>query len=82
MVPVTIPALGETILQVRILRWFKKVGERVVAGEPLVEISTDKIDAVLECPADGVLAEATAAPEEYVDVGATVASVDDSAVPG
>ena len=76
MTPVVIPELGESILQVRIVRWLKAVGDRIEEGEPLLEISTDKIDAVLDAPASGVVREIRAAAEDYVAIGAEVAAID------
>ena len=75
MTDVTIPDLGESIERVRILRWFKAVGESVVEGEPVVEISTDKIDAVIEAPAAGVITAHLAAIDDYVGIGAVVATL-------
>lgn len=73
--PVIVPDLGESIEHVRILRWLKAVGDAVTEGEPVVEISTDKIDAVLEAPCTGVLTEHVAAVDDHVAIGATIATV-------
>jgi pyruvate/2-oxoglutarate dehydrogenase complex dihydrolipoamide acyltransferase (E2) component len=75
MTSVVIPSLGEAIYQVRIVRWLKAVGDPVTEGEQLVEVSTDKIDAILPAPATGVVLEIGAAPEDYVPIGATVATI-------
>lgn len=72
---VVVPMIGESLLQLRILRWFRKVGEEVVAGEPLYEITTDKIDAVVEAPKGGTLVAILAAEGEVVAPEQTVARI-------
>jgi len=54
-VDVRLPRLAGTLVEGTISRWLKRSGERVRCGEPLVEIETDKVNAELEAPADGVL---------------------------
>jgi 2-oxoglutarate dehydrogenase E2 component (dihydrolipoamide succinyltransferase) len=74
--PVTIPDLGESIAAVRVLRWFKSVGDRVARDEDLLEITTDKIDAVLNSPAAGVLVDIAIPPGERVAVGGVVGTIE------
>jgi 2-oxoglutarate dehydrogenase E2 component (dihydrolipoamide succinyltransferase) len=75
MTPVTIPDLGETIERVRVLRWFVAAGDAVGEGDKLLEISTDKIDCVIEAPASGVVGEVAAGPGDVVPIGAQVAII-------
>ncbi|MGI9196571.1 MAG: biotin/lipoyl-containing protein, partial [Candidatus Nanopelagicales bacterium] len=56
-VSVTLPALGESVTEGTVTRWLKQVGDTVVADEPLVEVSTDKVDTEIPAPASGVLLE-------------------------
>ncbi|MFH9044256.1 2-oxo acid dehydrogenase subunit E2 [Streptomyces sp. NPDC017966] len=69
-VSVTLPALGESVTEGTVTRWLKQVGERVEADEPLLEVSTDKVDTEIPSPAGGVLLEITVAEDETVEVGA------------
>ncbi len=67
---VVLPALGESVTEGTVTRWLKSVGESVALDEPLVEISTDKVDTELPSPAAGVLLEITVAEDQVVEVGA------------
>ena len=58
---VTLPALGESVNEGTVSRWLKQVGDQVEADEPLLEVSTDKVDTDIPSPASGVLLEITAA---------------------
>ncbi|MEU9336587.1 2-oxo acid dehydrogenase subunit E2 [Streptomyces sp. NPDC048290] len=69
-ISVTLPALGESVTEGTVTRWLKQVGERVEADEPLLEVSTDKVDTEIPSPAAGVLLEITVAEDETVEVGA------------
>ncbi|MFD1313207.1 2-oxo acid dehydrogenase subunit E2 [Streptomyces kaempferi] len=69
-VSMTLPALGESVTEGTVTRWLKQVGERVEADEPLLEVSTDKVDTEIPPPATGVLLEITVAEDETVEVGA------------
>ncbi|MFE9180594.1 2-oxo acid dehydrogenase subunit E2 [Streptomyces sp. NPDC007126] len=69
-VSVTLPALGESVTEGTVTRWLKQVGDRVEADEPLLEVSTDKVDTEIPSPAAGVLLEILAAEDETVEVGA------------
>ncbi|WP_328843210.1 2-oxo acid dehydrogenase subunit E2 [Streptomyces sp. NBC_00258] len=71
-VSVTLPALGESVTEGTVTRWLKQVGERVEADEPLLEVSTDKVDTEIPSPAGGVLLEITVAEDETVEVGAAL----------
>ena len=54
-VTVTMPALGESVTEGTVTRWLKQVGDTVAADEPLLEVSTDKVDTEIPAPASGVL---------------------------
>ncbi|MFF7767625.1 2-oxoglutarate dehydrogenase, E2 component, dihydrolipoamide succinyltransferase [Streptomyces massasporeus] len=76
-VSVTLPALGESVTEGTVTRWLKAEGERVEADEPLLEVSTDKVDTEIPSPAAGVLASIKVAEDETVEVGAELALIDD-----
>ena len=69
---VTLPALGESVTEGTVTRWLKQVGDNVEADEPLLEVSTDKVDTEIPSPAAGVLLEITAQEDETVEVGAVL----------
>ena len=79
---VMLPKMGESVVEGTIIRWLKQEGEFVKEDEPLVEISTDKIDTELPSPASGVVSKILAAPDETVEVGAEIAQIDESASEG
>jgi pyruvate dehydrogenase E2 component (dihydrolipoamide acetyltransferase) len=89
-VSVSIPQLGESVTEGTVTRWLKKEGERVEADEPLLEVSTDKVDTEIPSPAAGVLRNIAVGEDETVEVGAQLAeieqgadrSADGSAAPG
>jgi 2-oxoglutarate dehydrogenase E2 component (dihydrolipoamide succinyltransferase) len=74
--------MGESVVEGTIIRWLKQEGDFVKEDEPLVEISTDKIDTELPSPASGVLSKIVAAPDETIEVGAEIAVIDESAGDG
>ncbi|MFD3997313.1 2-oxoglutarate dehydrogenase, E2 component, dihydrolipoamide succinyltransferase [Streptomyces sp. NPDC058583] len=76
-VSVTLPALGESVTEGTVTRWLKAEGERVEADEPLLEVSTDKVDTEIPAPASGILASIKVAEDETVEVGAELAIIDD-----
>jgi len=78
--PVLMPQMGESIAEGTIVRWIKKVGEKVGRDEPLFEISTDKVDAEIPSPAEGVLAEIKVREGETVAVNSVVATIGDRVV--
>src|SRR5215207_5737438 len=80
---VTLPALGESVNEGTVSRWLKQVGDRVEADEPLLEVSTDKVDTEIPSPASGTLLEIRVQEDETVAVGAVLAVVGEaSATPG
>jgi pyruvate dehydrogenase E2 component (dihydrolipoamide acetyltransferase) len=78
-VSVTMPRLGESVSEGTITRWLKQEGEQVQADEPLLEISTDKVDTEIPAPASGVLLSIKAHEDETVEVGAEIALIGDAA---
>ncbi|MEV8305901.1 2-oxoglutarate dehydrogenase, E2 component, dihydrolipoamide succinyltransferase [Streptomyces flavidovirens] len=76
-VSVTLPALGESVTEGTVTRWLKAEGERVEADEPLLEVSTDKVDTEIPAPAAGILSSIKVAEDETVEVGAELAVIDD-----
>lgn len=73
---VIMPQMGESIAEGTVVKWLKKVGERVERDEPLFEISTDKVDAEIPSPASGVLTKILVKENETVEVNAVVAELD------
>ena len=74
-VSVTMPQLGESVVEGTITRWLKSVGDTVNADEPLLEVSTDKVDTEIPAPASGTLLEIIAAEDETVAVGGVLAVI-------
>ena len=72
---VNLPALGESVTEGTVSRWLKQVGDTVEADEPLLEVSTDKVDTEIPSPASGVLLEIKAQEDETVEVGAVLAVI-------
>jgi 2-oxoglutarate dehydrogenase E2 component (dihydrolipoamide succinyltransferase) len=77
MANVTMPQLGETVADGTVTKWFKKVGDSVVKGEPLFEVSTDKVDTEIPSPANGVLSAILVDEGFTVDVGTVLAVIGD-----
>ena len=73
--PVTLPALGESVTEGTVTRWLKQVGDEVAVDEPLLEVSTDKVDTEIPSPAAGVLQRIIVGEDETVAVGAELARV-------
>ncbi|MFE2631021.1 biotin/lipoyl-containing protein, partial [Streptomyces sp. NPDC059374] len=74
-VSVTLPALGESVTEGTVTRWLKAEGERVEADEPLLEVSTDKVDTEIPSPASGTLLEIVVGEDETAEVGAKLAVI-------
>src|SRR5690349_8825460 len=74
-VSVTMPQLGESVTEGTVTRWLKQEGERVEADEPLLEVSTDKVDTEIPSPATGVLSRIVVHEDETVDVGSELAVI-------
>jgi pyruvate dehydrogenase E2 component (dihydrolipoamide acetyltransferase) len=76
-VSVSMPQLGESVTEGTVTRWLKREGEHVNADEPLLEVSTDKVDTEIPSPVSGVLRGITVAEDETVAVGAQLAVIDE-----
>jgi 2-oxoglutarate dehydrogenase E2 component (dihydrolipoamide succinyltransferase) len=74
---VTMPALGESVTEGTVTRWLKSVGDHVGLDEPLLEVSTDKVDTEIPSPVAGVLLEILVNEDDTVPVGADLALVGD-----
>ncbi|BBZ52121.1 2-oxoglutarate dehydrogenase, E2 component, dihydrolipoamide succinyltransferase [Mycobacterium heidelbergense] len=73
--PVLMPELGESVAEGTVTRWLKKVGDSVQVDEPLVEVSTDKVDTEIPSPVAGVLISITADEDATVPVGGELARI-------
>ena len=76
---IRVPALGESVAEATVGRWFKKPGEPVSADEPIAELETDKVTLEVNAPASGVLAEIVAKDGETVSAGALLGQIGDAA---
>ncbi|MEK6649582.1 MAG: biotin/lipoyl-containing protein, partial [Bacteroidota bacterium] len=79
LVDVVMPKMGESIQEGKILRWTKKVGEKISKDETILEISTDKVDSEIPSPVAGILASIVVAEQETVPVGTVIAKVETDA---
>src|SRR5437764_1603752 len=75
-VQITMPEMGESVTEGRILEWLKQVGEPVEADEGVVEVSTDKVDAEVPAPASGVLKKILVQPDETVPTGTVLGEIE------
>lgn len=74
-VSVTMPPLGESVSEGTVTRWLKKEGDHVDTDEPLLEVSTEKVDTEIPSPASGVLRNISVSEDETVEVGTEIASI-------
>src|SRR2546425_5461945 len=75
-IDVVMPQMGESIAEGTVVRWIKKPGEKVERDEPLLEISTDKVDAEIPAPAAGTLSEVLVQEGQTVAVKSVVARIE------
>ncbi len=80
--PVPLPALGESVTEGTVSRWLKQVGDTVEVDEPIVEVSTDKVDTEIPSPAAGVILEIKVAEDETAAVGSVLAVIGDASEAG
>ena len=73
--PVTMPQLGESVTEGTVTRWLKQVGETVDMDEPLLEVSTDKVDTEIPSPVAGVLHSIEAPDDAIVEVGGLLGTI-------
>ena len=81
-VSVSMPQLGESVTEGTVTRWLKREGEHVQADEPLLEVSTDKVDTEIPSPVSGILRGITVAEDETVAVGAELAIIEEDGSAG
>ncbi|MDZ4232550.1 MAG: biotin/lipoyl-containing protein, partial [Dietzia sp.] len=74
---VQMPALGESVSEGTVTRWLKKEGDTVEVDEPLLEVSTDKVDTEIPSPAAGTLDKIVADEDETIEIGGELAIIDD-----
>ncbi|MFB2583990.1 2-oxoglutarate dehydrogenase, E2 component, dihydrolipoamide succinyltransferase [Herbiconiux liukaitaii] len=74
---VNLPALGESVTEGTVTRWLKNVGDRVEVDEPLLEVSTDKVDTEIPSPVAGVIEEILVQEDETVEVGTALVKIGD-----
>jgi len=74
---VSLPALGESVTEGTVTRWLKKVGDRVEVDEPLLEVSTDKVDTEIPSPVAGVIEQILVQEDETVEVGTALVTIGD-----
>ncbi len=74
---VTLPALGESVTEGTVTRWLKQPGDQVAVDEPLLEVSTDKVDTEIPSPVAGTLLEIKTQEDETVEVGAELCTIGD-----
>jgi pyruvate dehydrogenase E2 component (dihydrolipoamide acetyltransferase) len=74
---VQMPALGESVTEGTVTRWLKQIGDRVEVDEPLLEVSTDKVDTEIPSPVAGVLEQILVSEDETVEIGAQLALIGD-----
>jgi len=75
-IEVPMPQMGESIAEGTVSQWLKQLGDTVERDEPILEISTDKVDAEIPSPSDGTLVEIAVQEGETVEVGTVVAYID------
>src|SRR3982751_3159099 len=75
-VEITMPQMGESVTEGVVLEWRKAAGQRVERDEPLVEVSTDKVDTDVPAPASGTLARILAEPDQTVQVGEVLGEIE------
>ena len=78
---ITMPALGESVTEGTVTRWLKKEGDQIAVDEPLLEVSTDKVDTEIPSPVAGVLQKIIVQVDSTVAVGAELAVIDESSSP-
>ncbi|MBD8534247.1 biotin/lipoyl-containing protein, partial [Plantibacter sp. CFBP 13570] len=74
---VSLPALGESVTEGTVTRWLKNVGDTVEVDEPLLEVSTDKVDTEIPSPVAGVIEAILVQEDETVEVGTALVTIGD-----
>src|SRR5712692_4380695 len=73
---VTMPQMGESVVEGTVTKWLVKVGDRVIEDQPLCEISTDKVDTEIPSPSAGIIAQLIAAEGQTLPIGAPIATIE------
>ena len=73
---ITMPQLSDTMTEGTVVKWYKKEGDKIKAGEKVADVETDKAVQEVECIADGTLRAVHAAPGDAVPVGQVIATID------
>src|SRR5512145_2626655 len=81
-VSVTMPRLGESVTEGTVTRWLKREGDRVEVDEPLLEVSTDKVDTEIPSPVAGVLSRIVVGEDQVAEVGSELAVISDDGEAG
>jgi len=80
-VEITMPQMGESVTEGTVLEWRKQVGDRVEADEPLLDVSTDKVDTEIPSPVSGTLTSIAVEPDQTVAVGAVLGEIEPGEAP-
>ena len=75
LVEIVMPKMGESIMEATILKWVKKVGDRIEMDEPILEIATDKVDSEVPSPVSGILSEIRFQENDVVGIGTVIAVI-------
>lgn len=75
-IDIVLPKLGESIVGATVVQWLKKVGDRIALDEPLLEVSTDKVNSEIPSPVAGVLKEILVVENDEIEVGALLARIE------
>src|SRR3569832_428108 len=78
-IEIKVPAMGESVTEATVARWFKKEGESVARDEPLLELETDKVTVEVPSPADGALESISVKEGDTVQVGALLGAIKEGA---
>ena len=81
-IEIKVPAMGESVTEATVARWFKKEGEKVARDEALCELETDKVTVEVPAPSEGVLDVITVKEGETVEVGRVLGHIAEGANPG
>ena len=74
-IEIKVPAMGESVTEATVARWFKKEGDAVARDEPLLELETDKVTVEVPAPADGAIESIAAKAGDTVQVGAVLGAI-------
>jgi pyruvate dehydrogenase E2 component (dihydrolipoamide acetyltransferase) len=78
-IPILLPKAGMKMVEATVVAWHKSPGDRVEAGEPVVQVETDKVDLEVEAPVSGVLSRVLVGVDEDAEVGATLGLIEPGA---